>query len=90
MSEMEDIQARMRDICDFILSSAAQVDSGEMVNLAGLDDDVASLCERALALPPEEAAQVQPLMAEMISNLERLGQALRDYQDRARSGTLKG
>lgn len=89
MSEKDDILNRLRTICDFIADATAKVDGGEMVNLAGLDDDVASLCERTIALPPEDAAQAQPFMAEMITALDRLGQALRDYQDRARSGKAK-
>lgn len=89
MTEKEDIQTRMQDICDFIASSTMEVNTGKMVNLAGLDDDVAALCERTIALPPEDAMQVQPLMADMISKLELLGEALREYQDRARSGAPK-
>ncbi len=38
----------------------------------------------------DQATQIQPLMADMISQLERLGTALRDYQDRLRSGKKEG
>lgn len=86
MSDLDELQTRMRDVCDYIMSSTAQVEAGEMVNLSGLDDDVAALCERAIALPPQDATQIQPLMADMISQLELLGNALRDYQERVRSG----
>lgn len=89
MTETDDIMTRMRDICDFIADATAKVDSREIVNLAGLDDDVASLCDRTVSLPPDNAALVQPLMAEMIGNLDRLGAALRDYQARAKSGGKK-
>jgi hypothetical protein len=86
MTELEDIRVRMQNICDFIASSITDVDAGLMVNLSGLDDNVAALCERTISLPPDEAQQIQPLMAEMINNLDRLGKALRDYQVRVRSG----
>ncbi len=86
MTETDDIQTRMRAICDLINDAINKVESGTMVNLSGLDDDVASLCERTVALSPQDAAQVQPLMADMIGNLDRLGNALRDFQDRVRSG----
>jgi hypothetical protein len=90
MSEVADILSRMQNVCDYIITSTTQVEAGEMVNLSGLDDDVAALCERAIALPPDQATQIQPLMADMISQLERLGTALRDYQDRLRSGKKEG
>lgn len=89
MSEKDNIITRMRDICDFIDDAAARVDAGEMVNLAGLDDDVASLCERTVNLPADDAAQIQPFMADMIGKLDRLGNALKDYQSRVRSGETK-
>lgn len=86
MSEKDDIITRMHDVCVFINDAIVKVESGSIVNLAGLDDDIAALCERTVSLPPDDAAQVQPAMADMISNLDRLGTALKDYQDRVRSG----
>lgn len=86
MTKADDIQDRMRVICDHIQDAIAKVDSGAMVNLAGLDKEVGQLCDRTLALPAAQAMQVQPQMAEMIGYLDRLGSALRDFQDRTRSG----
>lgn len=78
----EDIQKRLGELSNFILESTRTVESGQMIDLSGLDDEVASICDRVVTLPPQQAAQAQPLMAEMIGNLERLGQALKEYQDR--------
>ena len=43
--------------------------------------DIADLCMKAVSLPPVEAKDLQPLMADMIGNLERLGSALKDFRD---------
>lgn len=86
MTEADDIRARMQDICDEIMNAVTTVESGAMVQLSGLDNRVARLCSRTLALPAADAADIQPLMADMINSLDRLGMALRDYQDRVHSG----
>lgn len=80
------IETRMRDLTVFISQSAQQVRGGKMVSLHHLDDEVASLCDAALALPPAEAGQVQPVMAEMIGQLEDLANALKEYRDAKKDG----
>lgn len=80
MSELEDIQSRMQDICTFIADSTAKIEAGELVSFSGLDGDVAVLCERAASLPPEDVEQIQPLMTDMITSLETLAAALKKYQ----------
>jgi len=77
----EQIKARMRELTDFIAQSARTVREGQMVTLHHLDDEVASLCDAALALPPAEAKDVQPAMAGMIAQLEELAKALQAYRD---------
>ena len=80
-AEKEQIETRLTEITAFIIESTEKVEGGEMVDLSGLDDEIASLCERTVALPPEMAQAVQPTMAEMIAQLEKLGAALKNYQD---------
>jgi hypothetical protein len=77
----EEIQKRLGELCQFITDSIQTVESGTMVDLSGLDEEVASICDHVVTLPPAEATQTQPLMAEMIGNLEKLGEALQKYQD---------
>lgn len=76
----EQIQTRMRELTDFISQSAQSVREGRMVTLHHLDDEVAALCDAALALPPAEAKQIQPSMAGMIAQLEDLARALEQYR----------
>ena len=86
MSNREQIETRMRDLTNFITQASDAVRAGQMVKLTHLDDEVASLCDQSVALPPQEAAQIQPVMAEMIGSLEELARALKEYQENKRSG----
>ncbi|MCB1530655.1 MAG: hypothetical protein H6853_05340 [Rhodospirillales bacterium] len=81
----EDIQKRLSELNAFILDSTRTVQNGEMVDLGDLDGEVASICDSIVTLPPEEALQIQPLMAEMIGHLEKLGEALHTYENERHS-----
>lgn len=81
---VEDIKTRMQELTSFVIDANNSINGGQMVDLQGLDDEVASLCDRTLALPPQRAAEVQPLMAEMISQLEELGRSLEIFQENLR------
>lgn len=81
MSNVEDIKERLQSLTNFVAEAQDRIDAGEMVNLSRLDDEVATLCDETLALPPEQAAEVQPVMGEMISKLEILSNSLREYKD---------
>lgn len=77
----EEIRTKMEKLSEFIQDSEATVRGGTMIDLSGLDRDVSVICTKALALPPQEAHSLQPLMAELIGNLERLSKALVDFKD---------
>lgn len=77
----EDIRARMEKLNDYIMQAEDTVRGGKMTDLGSLDKDIADLCMKAVSLPPVEAKDLQPLMADMIGNLERLGAALKDFRD---------
>jgi hypothetical protein len=79
-----DLRAKMEKLNDFILDAEVNVRGGKMMDLGNLDRDIGDLCTRAVSLPPPEARDLQPLMAEMIGNLERLGIALKDFRDNLR------
>jgi hypothetical protein len=76
----EQIETRMRELTAFIAQSAQTVREGRLVTLHHLDDEVAALCDAAVALPPAEAKEIQPAMAGMIAQLEDLANALQDYR----------
>lgn len=80
-----EIREKMENLKTFIQDAEASVRDGKMVDLSGLDKEVAALCQRAISLPPQEARDLQPLMAEMIGDLERLSIALKDFRDNLKS-----
>lgn len=81
----DQLRKKMEDINEFIMDAQMKIQGGEMVNLTSMDKDVATICTRAVALPPAQARDLQPLMAEMIGNLERLSSILKDYKDTLKS-----
>ncbi len=80
MSSADQIAQRLQELSSFIESAQQQLQKGEVVNLSHVDAEVAQLCDQTLKLKAEEAVQIQPVMAEMISKLEELGVALKDFQ----------
>lgn len=81
----QQIETRMKEITTFIEQATDTVRAGKMVTLHHLDDEVAALCESAVALPPEEAGHLQAPMGEMIGKLEALATALQDYREKVRN-----
>lgn len=80
MSKSDEIIKKLNDITAFIEGAQQKLSEGEVINLTHLDGEVETLCQETLTLAPQEAAQVQPVMGNMISKLEELGLALKDFQ----------
>ena len=80
MTDTNSIISRLSELTDFITEALARLEDGEVLNLSHLDDEVEALCEKSMALPPAEAAKIQEPMSQMISKLEELGVALKDFQ----------
>ncbi len=76
-----EIRKKMEDLNNFIQDAEIALRDGKLKDLGGLDRDIGVLCTKAVSLPPAEARELQPLMAELIGNLERLGMALKDFKD---------
>ncbi len=77
----DQLRTKMEEINEFVLKAEDSVRDGKMVDLSGMDKNVAAICTRVIALPPAQAREMQPLMADMIGNLERLSTALKDYKE---------
>lgn len=76
-----ELRTKMEKLNDFIINAENSVRDGKMMDLGSLDKEIADLCMKAVSLPPAEAHALQPMMADMIGNLERLGTALKDFRD---------
>lgn len=77
----DDIRSKMEKLADFVREAEHSVRDGMIRDLSGLDREVTAICKKALTLPPVEARDLQPVMAELIGGLERLGQALVAYKE---------
>ena len=71
---------RIQALISTIDQAIAQVESGEMINLESLDQEVAAVCEAATSPEPEDAPLVDEKMDMMIVKLEELSQALDEFE----------
>ncbi len=76
-----EIRKKMEDLSIYILDVETSVRNGKMMDMGGLDREIGILCTKAVSLPPLQAKELQPVMAELIGNLERLGMSLKDFRD---------
>ena len=77
------LRNKMKQLGEFISDAEGSVRTGKIVDMAGLDRDVTVICQQAATLPPGQAAEIQPDMADLIGRLERLAIALRDFKENA-------
>lgn len=87
MSKADNISQKLNALTQFIEEAQEKLQKGEVVNLTHLDAEVAQLCDETLKLPPKEAVKVQPIMGNMITKLETLGLALKDFQTSMKAKT---
>jgi hypothetical protein len=79
LSEFEERFASMISIIDTALEN---LQAGKMPDLGTLDSEVAKICRDVEAADPALGQKVQPLMAEMIGKLDKMAQALMEYQQK--------
>lgn len=89
MNERDKIISELRSLTEFVIEADNQIRDGNMVDLSRLDEEVGNLCDRTVALSAEDAQEVQPVMAEMINQLESLSLALQEYKAQASNNNEK-
>ncbi len=72
-----DIAAALSDLERVLAESAAMVRRGDMVDLSGLDRELGTLLETALALPAPEARGLLPVLDRMVAALDALEDDIR-------------
>ena len=80
MSDADNLITKLNELNDVILKALADVGNKKIANLSHIESAVNTACEEVLILEPKEAKKVQPLMAEMIGNLETLALSLENFQ----------
>ena len=80
MTNANNIAAKLTELTDYITNTIERLEKGEVVNIAHLDGAVEEVCEQAMSLPRAQTEKIQEPMALMISKLEELGRALKDFK----------
>lgn len=86
MTEKAQIEQRLKSINDYVADCERRVLRGEIMDLQGLDKNVIEICDAIAELPAEEARDLEPRMADLISGLEVLAKAMKDQQDKMGGG----
>lgn len=79
MSE-QTLPDRIQNLIGMIEQAITQVQNGEMIDLASLDNEVQAVCEAAENPAPEEMEAVDERMDAMIGKLEELSDALDNFE----------
>lgn len=79
--KVSELRQKMEDLRTLIQDADSKIRGGTMVNLSGLEANISTICTKATALKAQDAMDIQPLMAELIGELERLTISLQDFRD---------
>jgi len=79
--------AELNRLSAFIEDAQIKLGEGKVLNLSHLDSEVETVCQEIVKLPPKQAQDVQPVMADMISKLETLGISLQEFQKNLKERT---
>jgi N-glycosylase/DNA lyase len=77
----EEVQQLFADVARFVADSRVLLAEGAVMELAGLDERVRVLCEKAEKLSPEERTRYADMLTELLQSLTALGQDMRSQQD---------
>lgn len=79
MTTAHDLGARLEAMLNHIETACERAQAGKIMDLSALKNDADSLCAKILKLPPAEARDFQPLIGDLITNLDRLEHLLRAF-----------
>ena len=80
------IRAGLTEALVAIEQANKQVAAGKGVDLAETVRELDGLCEAAVALPPPEGRQLEPLLCDLIASLNRIADTLRRARAAAGGG----
>ncbi|MGG5817954.1 hypothetical protein [Falsiroseomonas sp. HW251] len=72
----EAVLAAIETLGGTVAVARALVESGRMIELAGLERDCAMLCAAMMALDPPEAKRLRPALEELLFQVNRLASQL--------------
>lgn len=73
-----ELRKGLKEVVEYLREASAQLQNGDVVELDGLDEKVDLLCMAAEKSKPQIARSLEPLMADMIAELEVLALHLKE------------
>lgn len=73
-----ELRKGLKEVIGFLREASAQLQNGEVIELDGLDEQVDTICLAAEKSKPQIAKTLEPLMADMIAELEVLALHLKE------------
>lgn len=75
-------EALFEDVAQFVAQSRELLQSGAMMELAGLDNRIMLLCEEVLMLSQDQRARYSDQLQQLFNDLSALGQEMGAQRDR--------
>jgi hypothetical protein len=85
-AKTQQLQVRLQGITDYIRDCERRVNLGEVVDMRGLDANVADICKDVQSLPQQEGQTLEQSMLKLIDSLDVLAKTFQDIQQVASSG----
>lgn len=77
----EELAKRLKSITDYVRDCERRVTQGEIMDLQGLDNNVAEVCDLIASMPPKEGQELESQMTILIGSLETLADAMRKQDE---------
>ncbi len=75
-------QQALQEVDDYIKKANSILESGEYMELEGLDDKVRGLCETIAHMTPEEAKEYKDTLTRLMQDLDGLQSSLNNSKDK--------
>ena len=76
----QEITARIEQVKTYIQDCERRITKGEVIPLVGLDKNVEEICNDIGELPESEAAGMEKKLSDLISALDKLVAAIRNFE----------
>lgn len=78
----DEVAQRLKSVTDYVRDCERRVSQGDIMELAGLDDNVVEICDLIAALPPPDGQALEAPMSALIADLEKLAAAMREQSEK--------
>ena len=77
---LESVRDGLRTVLEALEKSESAVRSHQSIDLTGADESVDALCQAALSLPRAQGSQLEPELRDLITRLDCLASAIRQWR----------